>query len=76
MTKKEYKIFCILTCLFLMPTILFFAFSCSGCSIFKKYPHDNPVEELTEEIIEMKTGIDLDLSWTSPESESNQESEG
>lgn len=42
----------------------------SGCSSFgwmKNYPQDNIVEEIIEEIIESKTGLDIDLTPRSPE---------
>lgn len=39
----------------------------TSCSILKKYPQDNIVEEIAEEVIEMKTGLDIDLSPFSPE---------
>jgi len=42
--------------------------SCTGViGIVKKYPQDNIVEEIVEEIIEQKTGLDLDLSPMSEE---------
>jgi hypothetical protein len=34
---------------------------------WEKYPHDNPVEEFIEKVVEKKTGIDIDLSPDSPE---------
>ena len=40
----------------------------SGCATWNKwYPADNIIEELAEEVIEAKTGLDLDLSPNSPE---------
>lgn len=33
----------------------------------KNYPQDNIVEEIVEELIESKTGMDLDISPFSPE---------
>lgn len=41
-------------------------FSCS-CTAIKNYPQDNLVEEIVEEVIEYKTGLDIDLSPFSPE---------
>lgn len=32
-----------------------------------KQPHDNPVEEAAEQVIKNETGVDVDLSPTSPE---------
>jgi len=32
-----------------------------------KYPHDNPIEEFVEKIIEKKIGVDIDLSPDSQE---------
>lgn len=40
-----------------------------GCSNWKNYKSDNFVEEILEEVIEMKTGLDVDLSPFSPEHE-------
>lgn len=31
------------------------------------YPHDNPIEEVIEKMIEKNTGINIDLSPDSPE---------
>lgn len=41
----------------------------SGCSKIRwsDIPQDSPLEELTEEIIKQKYGIDIDLSYNSPE---------
>ncbi len=42
--------------------------SLSGCTWWEKhYRHDNIVEEIIEDIIEQKTGLDLDLTPTTPE---------
>lgn len=41
-----------------------------GAAIYRKFPNikqDNPVEEFVEEMIERKTGIDIDLSPGSKE---------
>ena len=56
--------------LFISSCAIFFV-SCSGCSRYMKtwqeeYP-DNPVEEVLEEAIDQKTGIDLDLTPATPE---------
>ena len=44
-----------------------------GCSwidnLLENYKHDNFVEEIIEDIIENETGLDIDLSYTSPEEE-------
>ncbi len=37
------------------------------------YKDDNPVEEAVEKVIEEKTGIDVDLTPSSPEQKSGQE---
>lgn len=39
----------------------------SSCTLFKDYPQDNIVEEIAEEVIEAKTGLDIDLSPGTPE---------
>ena len=38
-----------------------------GSVVVMKMRHDNPVEEVCETIIEKETGIDLDLTPSSPE---------
>jgi len=40
-----------------------------GCNwkVWKNYPQDNIVEEIIEEVIESKTGLDIDLSPSTPE---------
>jgi len=51
---------------FLLLILLIIALS--SCSkIWNSYPSDNIFEEITEEIIEYKTGSDVDLSPFSPE---------
>ena len=40
---------------------------CSCSKIWTNYPSDNIVEEIVEDIIESKTGLDIDLSPGSPE---------
>lgn len=47
--------------------ILICLLSCE--SIDKKFgiPQDNPAEEVVEEVIKQKTGLDIDLTPTSPE---------
>ena len=48
--------------------LLFMGFaSMNGCTSFKGYTPDNPAEELLEDIIEKETGVELDLSPSSPE---------
>lgn len=39
----------------------------TSCQWWKNYPSDNIAEEIVEEIIESKTGMDIDLSPFSPE---------
>jgi len=39
----------------------------AGCELVKKYPQDNIIEEIAEEIIEQKTGLDIDLTPFSKE---------
>ncbi len=50
--------------------ILFFTAGCvGGCTLLNKklgLKDDNPIEELTEEVIRARTGMDIDLT---PESE-------
>lgn len=48
----------------LIITVLFFA---CCLSIWEKYPQDNIIEEIVEDVIEQKTNLDLDLSPYSPE---------
>ena len=46
---------------------------CFGVLIKKywtSYPHDNPVEEIVEEVIKHKTGMDIDLTPDSLEKKS------
>ena len=39
-----------------------------ACSDFwESYPQDNAIEELVEDMIQQETGLDLDLSPTTPE---------
>lgn len=40
---------------------------CTSCSILKKYPQDNVIEEFIEDAIEEEIGIDIDLSPSSRE---------
>lgn len=47
---------------FLIPLVTF----CS-CEMLKKYPQDNIVEEIVEDVIRSETGIDVDLSPATPE---------
>ena len=51
----------------LLPILILFC----GCEQIKFlseiYPDDNPIEEAVEEVIKEETGIDLDLSFTTPE---------
>lgn len=41
-----------------------------GCTAINKYiglPDDNPLEEIAEQLIKNETGLDVDLSPSSPE---------
>lgn len=53
----------------LMISLTVLGVSVVGCNwkIWKNYPQDNIVEEIIEEVIEGKTGLDIDLSPFSPE---------
>lgn len=46
-------------------------FLLTGCvnvdRVLQNYPHDNFIEEELEEYIQENTGLDIDLSITSPE---------
>lgn len=35
--------------------------------VWKRLKHDNPIEEIAEEVIRKETGLDIDLTPTSPE---------
>lgn len=52
-------------------TIMFcIGFTVSALAILPscdKIPHDSPIEEMTEELIKQKTGLDLDLTPGSKE---------
>ena len=48
--------------------VLWFSSCTTIKSAIKAYPNDNPIEELVEDVIELKTGIDIDLTPSSPES--------
>ena len=54
-----------------MWALLFFIFllflGCSTCNKWLGIPDDHPVEEISEMIIEYKTGISVDLTPESPE---------
>jgi hypothetical protein len=42
--------------------------ACQSCEKWwKKYPHDNVIEEAAEEVIKSETGLDIDLTPSSPE---------
>lgn len=70
MEKDQYfKNSVILAIVFIMAAILFSIAGLSQCTFIKKYPQDNPVEEWVEDIIEKKTGLDLDLSPGTAENE-------
>lgn len=48
--------------------LLFIFFFVHGCaSLWRSYPQDNVVEEIAEEVIKQKTGLNLDLTPFSPE---------
>lgn len=38
-----------------------------GYTYFFRQPHDNPIEEEAEQVIKQQTGVDVDLTPTSPE---------
>lgn len=48
--------------------IVILALAILTASFFAWYPHENVVEELVEESIKDQSGLNLDLSPTSPES--------
>jgi len=64
---KEVKMIKVIEVVALLGTLLLM----SGCSwvdnLLENYKHDNFVEEIVEDIIENETGLDIDLSFTSPE---------
>lgn len=39
-----------------------------GLALWEKYPQDNIVEEVAEEVVKAKTGLDIDFSPQTPES--------
>jgi len=53
----------------LIVSLTIFAGVVTGCNwkLWKNYPQDNFVEEIIEDVIEHKTGIDIDLSPFSDE---------
>lgn len=55
----------------LIVSVTIFAGVVTGCNwkLWKHYPQDNFVEEIIEDVIEHKTGIDIDISPFSPEAE-------
>jgi hypothetical protein len=70
MSKDEPKSILSVLLYFLAGIIIFLIIlgvTLPGCSMIKKYPQDNFVEEIIEEAIEQKTGLDIDLSPYSPE---------
>ncbi len=54
------------TTVFLL-TGLFITFFFTSCSFFKSWKDDNIVEESAEEVLRMKTGLDVDFTPKSPE---------
>jgi len=46
---------------------LFITFFFTSCSFFKSWKDDNIVEESAEEVLRMKTGLDVDFTPKSPE---------
>lgn len=50
-----------------LTAILFIILLLGSCSLMKNYDPDNFGEEFIEELIEYKTGVDVDLSPFSPE---------
>lgn len=47
--------------------VMIMAGSCTGCSFLKGIRPDSPVEEFLEEVVAEETGLDLDLSPSTPE---------
>ena len=43
------------------------ALSCTSCDVYKNYKADNLGEEIIEEILELQTGVNIDLSPGTPE---------
>jgi hypothetical protein len=59
------------TILFIVIVIVGLAILANGCTRINEWMgwrQDNPAEEILEGIIEKETGVDVDLSWESPES--------
>lgn len=62
---KKFLLWALILCL-----LVSFAAFCCGCSYINKklgLSDDNLGEEIVEEVIEMKTGLDIDLTPSSPE---------
>lgn len=38
-----------------------------SCELLKKYPQDNIIEEIAEDVLKHETGIDVDFSPGTPE---------
>ncbi len=47
--------------------LIILSISLNGCSLLKKYPQDNFLEEIAEQIVKQETGLDLDFSPATPE---------
>lgn len=53
---------------FLLSISFFLIMLCISCNrILEKYPQDNFIEEIVENVIKQETNLDLDLSPFSPE---------
>ena len=53
---------------FLLPYVFIATlFVAVGCSVFQGYRDDNAVEEMVEEVIAQKTGLETDITPSSPE---------
>lgn len=50
-----------------LAAILLVAVGCSKINQWFGLKDDNPIEEITEKVIESKTGLDIDLTPASPE---------
>lgn len=68
-SKSYFKNTTILLFVIVMAVVLFLIAALSQCSFIKKYPQDNVIEEYLEDLLESKTGLDLDFSPATPEKE-------
>lgn len=69
MVKKMWKDLTIISKIGLTISFVAFAIAIVGCNLkfWKNYNEDNIIEEMVEDIIEHRTGIDIDLSPQTPE---------